>query len=63
MTEAKPPEFYFDGIVFNTQYFKESNEPLTKDESDARYLIKTQPDTSTALQTFSNGINFSGEIN
>ena len=63
MTEAKPPEFYFNGIVFNTQYFKESNEFLTKDESDARYLIKTQPDTATALQTFSNGLTFSGEIN
>jgi len=63
MTEAKPPDFYFDGIVFNTQYFKESNETLTKDESDARYLIKTQPDTATALQTFSNGLTFSGEIN
>lgn len=63
MTEAKPPEFYFDGIVFNTQYFKESNEPLTKDESDARYLRKTSPDTATALQTFSAGLNFSGEIN
>ena len=57
MTEAKPPDFYFDGIVFNTQYFKESNEPLTKDESDARYLIKTQPDTATALQSFSAGIS------
>lgn len=63
MTEAKPPDFYFDGIVFNTQYFKESNEPLTKDESDARYLIKTQPDTATALQTFSSGLTFSGELN
>lgn len=63
MTEAKPPEFYFNGIVFNTQYFKESNEFLTKDESDVRYLIKTQPDTATALQTFSNGLTFSGEIN
>lgn len=63
MTEAKPPLYYFSGIEFNTQYFKESNEPLTKDESDARYLIKTSPDTATALQTFSSGLTFSGELN
>jgi hypothetical protein len=63
MSEATPPEYYFNGIEFNSLYFKESNEPLTKDESDARYLIKIQPDTATALQTFSDGLTFSGEIN
>lgn len=60
MTESKPPEYYFNGIIFNTQYFKESTELLTQDEADDRYLIKTQPDTTTSLQTFSAGLNFSG---
>jgi hypothetical protein len=65
MTEAKPPEFYFDGIVFNTQYFKDESDTIgfTQDESDARYLRKKTPDTASALQTFSAGLNFSGEIN
>ena len=65
MTEAKPPEFYFDGIEFNSQYYKEEStgSGLTQDESDARYLRKTSPDTATALQTFSAGLNFSGELN
>lgn len=65
MTEAKPPEFYFDGIEFNSQYFKDESDIIgfTQDESDARYLRKTSPDTASALQTFSAGLNFSGEIN
>ena len=56
MTEAKPPEFYFDGIEFNSQYFNNESSELTKDEADARYLKKTSPDTATALETFSGGI-------
>lgn len=56
MTEAKPPDFYFPGIVFNTQYFNNESSELTKDEADARYLKKTSPDTATALETFSGGI-------
>lgn len=59
MTEAKPPEFYFSGIVFNTQYFKDESNIIgfTQVESDARYLRKTIPDTATSLQTFTAGIN------
>jgi hypothetical protein len=58
MTEAKPPDFYFDGIEFNPLYFKEEStgSGLTQQESDARYLIKTQADTATGLETFSGGI-------
>ena len=65
MTEAKPPEFYFDGIEFNSQYFKEESTEsgLTQAETDLRYLKKNTADTATALQTFSAGLNFSGEIN
>jgi hypothetical protein len=65
MTEAKAPEFYFNGIEFNSQYFKDESDIIgfTQDESDARYLKKTITDTATALQTFSSGLNFSGEIN
>lgn len=64
MTEAKPPEFYFDGIVFNTQYFKDESDIIgfTQDESDARYLRKTIPDTASALQTFSAGLSCSGTL-
>jgi hypothetical protein len=64
MTEAKPPEFYFDGIVFNTQYFKDESDIIgfTQDESDARYLRKTVPDTASALQTFSAGLSCSGTL-
>lgn len=64
MTEAKPPEFYFNGIVFNTQYFKDESDTIgfTQDESDARYLRKTIPDTASALQTFSAGLVTGGTL-
>jgi hypothetical protein len=64
MTEAKPPEFYFNGIVFNTQYFKDESDTIgfTQDESDARYLRKKIPDTASALQTFSAGLVTGGTL-
>jgi hypothetical protein len=57
MTTSQPPEFYFNGIDFNPDFFEDVSETLTKKESDARYLIKVQQDTATALQTFKAGID------
>jgi hypothetical protein len=64
MTTKPPPTYYFSGITFNSGYYTTVDEnPLTQLEADARYLIKTQNDTTNNLQTFSGGIDFSGEIN
>lgn len=64
MTTKPPPTYYFSGITFNSGYYTTVDEnPLTQLEADARYLIKTQNDTTNNLQTFSGGLNFSGEIN
>ena len=64
MTTKPPPTYYFSGITFNSGYYTTTDEnPLTQSEADSRYLIKTQNDTTNNLQTFSAGLNFSGEIN
>lgn len=63
MTTSTPPSVYFNGITFNPTYFEDATQTITKKEADSRYLIKTTTDTATALQTFSNGLTFSGEIN
>jgi len=57
MTTSQPPEFYFNGIDFNPDFFEDVSETLTKKESDARYLIKVEQDTATSLQTFTAGID------
>jgi|LakMenEpi02Apr12_1017379.scaffolds.fasta_scaffold00175_8 hypothetical protein len=56
MTTAPPPEFYFESIDFNPEFFEDVSATLTKKECDERYLIKTEQDTATALQTFTGGI-------
>jgi hypothetical protein len=56
MTTSQPPEFYFDGIDFNPEFFEDVSATLTKKETDARYLIKTETDIATALETFNVGI-------
>lgn len=64
MTTKPPPLYYFNNITFNSGYYTTVDEnPLTQLEADARYLIKTQNDTTNNLQTFSGGLNFGGEIN
>lgn len=64
MTTKPPPLYYFNGITFNSGYYTIIDEnPLTQAEADSRYLIKTKNDTTNNLQTFSAGLNFSGEIN
>ena len=58
MTTRPPPLFYFNTITFNSGYYTIIDEaPLTESKADARYLIKTQTDTSNQIQTFSGGIN------
>jgi hypothetical protein len=56
MTTSQPPEFYFNGIDFNPDFFEDVSATLTKKETDARYLIKTESDIATALETFNVGI-------
>jgi hypothetical protein len=58
MTTKPPPTYYFNDITFNSAYYKFVDEgaSLTQSEGDARYLIKTQADTASGIETFSNGI-------
>lgn len=56
MTTAPPPEYYFPGIEFNPDFFEDVSSTLTKKDADARYLIKTEQDTATAIETFTGGI-------
>ena len=53
----KPKKFYnIPDITFNPAYFDDITVSLSKQETDARYLIKTQPDTATSLEIFTSGI-------
>ena len=58
MTTKPPPLYYFSGINFNSGYYTTTDEgvSLTQSEADSRYLIKTQADTASGIETFSNGI-------
>ena len=51
-----PPEIYFNGIIYNPEYYPDDDDAISQSEADARYLIKTLPDTAAALETFSSGI-------
>jgi hypothetical protein len=57
MSADNPPTYNFNGINFNPSFYTET---VTNDFSqviaDTRYLIKTQNDTATGLETFTGGI-------
>jgi hypothetical protein len=62
MTTSKPPKYL--ASIFNSYYYTEvESVSLTQADADLRYLKKNISDTATALQTFSAGLDFSGEIN
>ena len=62
MTTSKPPKYL--SSIFNSYYYTEvESVSLTQADADLRYLKKNISDTATALQTFSAGLTFSGEIN
>lgn len=65
MSAENPPTYNFSGIDFNPSFYvDESNSTgITQEQANTLYLQKTIPDTATALETFSAGLNFSGEIN
>jgi hypothetical protein len=54
MSSFPPPNVYFNGIIYDSQFFEIP--ALTLSEANAKYLRKTIPDTATALETFNNGI-------
>jgi hypothetical protein len=57
MTTEAPPKFYFNDIIFNSEYYQdEDTTGFSQDQADLRYLKKNITDTATALETFSGGI-------
>jgi hypothetical protein len=57
MTSDSPPKFYFNGIIFNSDYYKdETVSGFSQDQADLRYLKKNVIDTAIALETFQGGI-------
>ena len=56
MSIEPPPEFFFNGIHFNSSYYQEDKKGITKSEANSTYLRKLTPDTATALETFNSGI-------
>ena len=61
MSSFPPPYPYFNGIVYDSNFFTQlstgSGSGLTKAQANALYLRKTTTDTATALETFSAGIS------
>ena len=60
MTTSNPPSSqFFPGVNFNPAFFTDDDTTsggISQDEADTRYLIKTQADTATALESFTSGI-------
>ena len=58
MTAFPPPNQYFNGIIYDSDYFVSSStgSGLTISQANARYLQKTIPDTTSVLETFSGGL-------
>jgi hypothetical protein len=58
MSAFPPPNVYFNGIIYDSDYFTSSSSGsgLTKAQANALYLRKTTTDTATALETFNSGI-------
>jgi hypothetical protein len=54
MSSFPPPNVYFNGIIYDSQFFEIP--ALTLSQANAKYLRKTFPDTATAQETFNNGI-------
>ena len=57
MSSFPPPNVYFNGIIYDSDYFiSSSSSGLTVSQANAKYLRKTTTDTATALETFTGGI-------
>ena len=56
MSAFPPPNVYFNGIIYDSDYFTQSTSGLTLSQANAKYLKKTTPDTASALETFNGGI-------
>ena len=56
MSAFPPPNVYFNGIIYDSDYFTQSSSGLTLSQANAKYLQKTIPDTASALETFNGGI-------
>jgi len=54
MSAFPPPNVYFNGIIYDSQFFEIP--ALTLSQANAKYLKKTIPDIASALETFSGGI-------
>lgn len=51
-----PPNIYFNGINFNSEFYAQDTAGFTESKANALYLRKTITDTATALETFSSGL-------
>ena len=56
MTAFPPPNVYFNGIIYDSDYFTHSLSGLTLSQANAKYLQKTVQDTASALETFTSGV-------
>lgn len=51
-----PPEFQFNGLIYNPNFWISPTSTLTQDVANTLYLRKTVTDTASALETFNGGI-------
>jgi len=63
MSSSIPPTFYFDGIQYNSDFFKSSTDALTLDYANDNYLSRVGAPTSIASNTtFTGNTNFSSDV-
>jgi hypothetical protein len=51
-----PPEFQFNGLIYNPDFWISTTSSLTQDVANQLYLRKTVTDSASALETFNGGI-------
>ena len=63
MTSVNPPTYYFNGIQYNSEFFKSSSDCINLSEANSKYLSRQGNPTSIATSTtFTGSILASGTI-
>jgi hypothetical protein len=64
MSSTIPPTYYFNGIQYNSDFFKSSTDGVTLDYAENNYLSRTGAPTSIASNTnFTGDLTIAGQVN
>ena len=64
MSSSVPPTYFFNGIQYNSDFFKSSTAPVTLDYATGNYLSRVGVPTSIASSTnFTGNLVIAGDVN